>query len=191
MWVSLFTCLHLFTLMNSQGLYTNELETERTSETPDTMYRSRCTRRFTPGVCEGSATTVWTFAFHTQNCTERLGCPLSHRTNRFRTYKQCMRRCRHLIDIYLQILTNDKYTHIFYLRNQADAAGRRDGDSIPIEMNNTLDLDDDKDEPSSSEEPLFNMYYRDVSEAEVSLPPDIDYVMGQENEDTSDYAYDD
>uniref|UniRef100_A0A2A4JF84 BPTI/Kunitz inhibitor domain-containing protein n=1 Tax=Heliothis virescens TaxID=7102 RepID=A0A2A4JF84_HELVI len=64
----------------------------------------RCTRRFSPGVCTQEVAPVWTFQFLAQNCTERLGCPNNYRSNRFRSYRTCMRRCRPLLDIYLKMV---------------------------------------------------------------------------------------
>ncbi|CAD0206197.1 unnamed protein product [Chrysodeixis includens] len=68
------------------------------------LIKMRCTRRFSPGVCIEEVAPVWTFVFFSQNCTERLGCPNHYRTNRFRSYRMCMKRCRALVDIYLQMV---------------------------------------------------------------------------------------
>ncbi|KAL4706667.1 hypothetical protein ACJJTC_005052 [Scirpophaga incertulas] len=67
----------------------------------------RCMRRFTPGVCAEQVAVVWTYSLQVQNCTQRMGCRSSGRTNRFESYAHCISRCQHVGELYEQLLEDD------------------------------------------------------------------------------------
>ncbi|XP_059047691.1 uncharacterized protein LOC131843110 [Achroia grisella] len=117
------------------------------------QYQTRCTRRFTPGVCIEHVVPVWTYEFHIQNCTERLGCPYATRTNRFMSYRQCINRCRSLIDMYSHILSvdNEQYnsSDMGYLRNHF---GRREG----IDVAELIELPEVQDNMRDNEAPDYD-----------------------------------
>ncbi|XP_052750936.1 uncharacterized protein LOC128200715 [Galleria mellonella] len=145
-------------------------------------YQTRCTRRFTPGACIGHVAAVWTYEFHIQNCTERLGCPDALRTNRFKSYRHCINRCRSLIDMYSHILAMDterNYSDQSFLRTPV---GRREGTELreifkgePYNEDN-----EDPDDNDSGDEPIYNPTVMSEDEDTIArrelIPPDIDNI---------------
>ncbi|OWR41784.1 hypothetical protein KGM_214480 [Danaus plexippus plexippus] len=141
----------------------------------------RCTRRYTPGLCMEPVVPVWSFAFQIQNCTERLGCPVDWRGNRFGTYEGCMRKCLPLIEIYLEILTQD-HNNVSSLR-----IGRYWGSPIGLSVDEQSFLDEDEDyevllRKVTVEGPPPDPMDDDADRKFQNIP-DIDYYDNEERKD--------
>ncbi|XP_026734033.1 uncharacterized protein LOC113498277 [Trichoplusia ni] len=165
------------------------------------LIKMRCTRRFSPGVCVEDVAPVWTFVFFAQNCTERLGCPNHYRTNRFRSYRMCMKRCRPLIDIYLQMVEFEERNNTKNFENQeSDGSEGEESEAgedthlrIGVSRNLTLSnetknnillsaesiTEDPEDEDYEEDEKTHAVVYKDVSGNEDIMLPDVDYVSGE------------
>ncbi|XP_053618781.1 uncharacterized protein LOC128680069 isoform X2 [Plodia interpunctella] len=135
----------------------------------------RCTRRFSPGTCMDDVKPVWTYNFHLQNCTERLGCRQHGVTNRFLSYRRCMISCQSLIQIYNHILSQSeldvpltrKQSSLFRSREEQETK------NMPTEESS----EDEYDLDNSYDPYLENQAGREDPErialAEI-LPPDLD-----------------
>ncbi|KAF9808042.1 hypothetical protein SFRURICE_017214 [Spodoptera frugiperda] len=165
------------------------------------LLNMRCTRRFSPGVCVEEVAPVWTFVFMAQNCTERLGCTNNFRTNRFRTYRLCMKRCRVLIDKYLELveLQNRNNSSSSEAETKVEVENERMENETGAEDKNLREgladyfktqLGSFKEQTESYEEVEEGDYYatqqdtryvvyKDVSSNEDIMPPDVDYIAGE------------
>ncbi|XP_039761027.1 uncharacterized protein LOC120634476 isoform X2 [Pararge aegeria] len=73
------------------------------------------------------------------------------RTNRFTTHARCMRRCKPLVDLYLEILSREPRNLSAYIRSQSwDKSARRDsGDDA-----DGTDIEEDEYDPPRIEHNL-------------------------------------
>ncbi|XP_068624799.1 uncharacterized protein [Battus philenor] len=146
----------------------------------------RCTRRFTPGVCSDPVSPVWTFEFFAQNCTERLGCPTSTRSNRFPSYVECLRKCHPFIEIYTQSLSESGDQSI-RLRSEW---GRREAERIfqskfYEQEDNYREIDEEV-----WDGPAFKIVERDDTIAfREMVAPDIDYAGVEVNSEEYDLVH--
>ncbi|XP_014369954.2 uncharacterized protein LOC106719970 [Papilio machaon] len=147
----------------------------------------RCTRRFSPGTCAEAVVPVWTFDFFALNCTERLGCYLSTRSNRFNTYMFCLHSCRAFIDLYTQTLSEDD-EQLKRLRSESRESIRR-ADGFHQLFYQTEDVYED-DQSEVWEGPASEGAERDdVIEVSDMLVPDIDYTGAQVNNENCDLVH--
>ncbi|KAJ8707353.1 hypothetical protein PYW08_010605 [Mythimna loreyi] len=165
------------------------------------LVKMRCTRRFSPGVCVENVAPVWTFTFLQQNCTERLGCPNNFRTNRFPSYRMCIKRCRPLVEMYLKMVefeekmgqTNDPADDSWETSDPDDrnlrggvtdtkyskpTASKTEVTIIPESLED-LSSDLEEEEYRENEQDSRFIVYKESNVNEDIMLPDIDYVPGE------------
>ncbi|XP_072945823.1 uncharacterized protein [Epargyreus clarus] len=143
-----------------------------------TSQQTRCTRRYSAGLCVEPVKPVWTFVFQQQDCMQRLGCPPTSRVNRFGSYEVCMRRCKALIDVYTQLLMENEL-NVTYSRSRPSDLLRRSNIKITADMLKDM-LDANNPEEDRAQDTFPSNNFEDESLQHI-LPVDIDDVTEDHN----------